>query len=69
MTGQFDLFGLYFPWLMMTALAAFIATLAIGKLLARRGLYQYIWHPPLFNTALFFIVLGISVSLFSYART
>lgn len=69
MVGQFQLLGFTFPWLMVTGLVAFLTTLALGRVFSQKGFYQYVWHPPLFNTALYFILLGIFVTLFSFMRT
>ena len=69
MTGEFSFFGMYFPWLMLTSLLALVATRLISILLARIGFYRYVWHPPLFDVALFLVVLGIFVVLFNFGRS
>lgn len=69
MTGEFSFFGMYFPWLMLTSLLALVATRLISIFLARRGFYRHVWHPPLFDVALFLVVLGIFVLLFNLGRS
>ncbi|MCZ4064500.1 DUF1656 domain-containing protein [Oxalobacter aliiformigenes] len=69
MTGEFSFFGMYFPWLMLTSLLALVATRLISIFLARIGFYRYVWHPPLFDVALFLVVLGIFVVLFNFGRS
>lgn len=68
MTGEFSFFGMYFPVLMLTSLIALVATRLISLFLARKGFYRYIWHPPLFDVALFFVVLGFLVTLYKFGR-
>ena len=68
MIGEFDFLGMYFPWLMLTALLALIVTRGLCLLIAKKGWYRYIWHPPLFDLALYFITLGMFVVIFSPAK-
>lgn len=68
MTGEFSFFGMYFPVLMLTSLIALVATRLISFFLARKGFYRHIWHPPLFDVALFFVVLGLLVTLYKFGR-
>ncbi len=68
MIGEFKFLGMYFPWLLLTSLLALFATRYISVFLARKGFYRYVWHPPLFDLALFCIVLGLFVILFSVVR-
>ena len=69
MIGEFSFFGMYFPWLVVTSLVSIGVTRLLTKLLARIGFYRYVWHPPLFDIALFLVVLGLSILLFNYCRT
>ncbi|MEA5097926.1 MAG: DUF1656 domain-containing protein [Burkholderiaceae bacterium] len=63
MIGEVKFLGMYFPWLLLTSLLSLLATRFISLLLARKGLYRFVWHPPLFDLALFCIVLGIFVTI------
>ncbi len=58
MTAELSLYGLYVPTLLLLALLALICTRVLGKLLMRLGFYRLVWHPALFEFALFFILLG-----------
>lgn len=61
MTGAIDLFGLYLPWLMPLAGSALLALWGLRRLLAATGLYRWVWHPALFDMALYLLLLwGIS---------
>jgi len=58
MTAELSLYGLYIPTLLLLAILALVCTRALGRLLMRLGFYRLVWHPALFEFALFFIVLG-----------
>lgn len=58
MIAEISLHGLYVPTLLLLALAALVCTRALGKLLLRLGFYRLVWHPALFEFALFGILLG-----------
>jgi hypothetical protein len=64
MIGEVSLYGIYIPSLMLLVLPALLAARVASWLLARLGFYRWVWHPALFDTALFVIVLG-ALSLFS----
>jgi hypothetical protein len=58
MIKEISLGGVYLPPLLGyfagTTLVWWVLRYAIGQL----GLYRFIWHPPLFNAALFVILLS-----------
>jgi hypothetical protein len=56
--AELSLYGLYVPTLLPLAIVALICTRLLGRLLLRVGVYRLVWHPALFEFALFFIVLG-----------
>lgn len=63
MTGAVDFFGLYLPWLMPLAALALLALSAVRRLLAWAGAYRWIWHPALFDLAVYVLLLwGLSVA-------
>ncbi len=49
------------PPLMGYALVAGIIWLVLRFALSRADLYRFVWHPPLFNTALYVILLSLVV--------
>lgn len=58
MFGDFDLFGIYVPRMLVLALLAYLLNLLLRRVLARLGVYRLVWHPALFDLALFVLVLG-----------
>ena len=62
MIGQISVYGLYLPWLMVLALGALVALWAVRRLLAATGVYRWVWHPALFDLALYVLMLyGLSL--------
>jgi hypothetical protein len=61
MIKEINLAGVLLPPLMGYALVAGILWLALRFALSRADLYRFIWHPPLFNTALYVILLSLVV--------
>ena len=61
MIGEASFYGLYMPWLLPLALLALFVLLGVQRLLAAAGLYRRIWHPALFDIALYVVLLyGLS---------
>ncbi|CAN7506347.1 DUF1656 domain-containing protein [Pseudorhodoferax sp. LjRoot39] len=61
MIGELSFYGLYMPWLMPLALGALGVLWGLRRLLAATGLYRHIWHPALFDVALYVLLLyGLS---------
>lgn len=61
MIGEANIYGIYVPWLGVLALAALPVSWAARRLLATAGLYRWVWHPALFDLALYVLVLfGLS---------
>lgn len=58
MYGEFSLYGVFIPTLLGLMLAAFVLQNGLRVLLLRAGVYRSIWHPPLFNLAMYILVLG-----------
>ena len=63
MIGELDLYGVFVPALAAWALIAFIATLLMRRILAWVGFYRAVWHRPLFDLALYVLVLGAVVAI------
>lgn len=63
MTGEFDLYGVYVPSLAAWMLIAFAIGLPIRRALAGLGLYRLVWHRPLFDLALYVLLLGAVVAV------
>jgi hypothetical protein len=58
MIGHLNIYGVYVPMLLMAMLAAYLLKSLLAMTLARLGFYRWVWHPPLFNLALYVMVLG-----------
>ena len=62
MIGEANLYGLYIPWLGLLALAALLGLWGVRRALAAFGVYRWVWHPALFDPALYALLLyGLSV--------
>jgi hypothetical protein len=53
MKYQLDLFGVVVPSLLLWSVVAYALARLVSKLIARAGLYRLIWHPALFDFALY----------------
>jgi hypothetical protein len=58
LTGEFDIYGVYFPAFAIFAAIAFLLQLAIKRLLDASGFYRMVWHRALFDLAIYVILLG-----------
>jgi hypothetical protein len=58
MIGEFDIYGVYFPAFLIFAGVAFLFQLAIKRLFDSVGIYRIVWHRPLFDLAIYVILLG-----------
>jgi hypothetical protein len=53
MKYQLDLFGVIVPSFLLWAVVAYALARVASKLFARTGLYRHVWHPALFDFALY----------------
>jgi hypothetical protein len=67
MNAEISIFGVFASSLLACALIAFLLELAIKRMLEAAGFYRLVWHPALFNLALFACLLGGAVMLLSEA--
>ncbi|MNZ29629.1 efflux system membrane protein [compost metagenome] len=63
MNGHFDIYGVYVPTLLLLLLGAYVVKSLLHTVLVRIGFYRFVWHPPLFNLALYLMVLGALFTL------
>lgn len=63
MRYEIDIAGVMVPGLLLWVIAAFVIGLALRQLFARLGFYRLVWHPALFDLAIFVVLLGAVVSL------
>jgi hypothetical protein len=63
MIGEFDIYGVYFPVFIVFAGIAFLVQLVVKRLFDRLGVYRFVWHRPLFDLAVYVILLGVVTAL------
>lgn len=62
---EIDLFGVYVAPMSVLLVIAWVVTIALRRAASRFGLLGYVWHPALFEFALYMIVLSLSTLLFA----
>ena len=55
MTDEYDASGVFFSGVLISALVAYAASLLLRLILTRANAYRFVWHPALFDLALFVI--------------
>ena len=60
-----NLFGVYVAPISVIMVAAWLVTIALNGVANRFGLLRHVWHPALFEFAVYMIVLSSSVLLFA----
>jgi len=61
MIGEASFYGIYVPWLGVLALGAVLGLWLLRRAFAALGLYRWVWHPALFDLALYLLILfGLS---------
>jgi hypothetical protein len=58
MRPEIDLYGVFVPTLAAIAVVAFFLNSILRRILAFIGFYRLVWHRPLFDTAMYFCLLG-----------
>ena len=58
MRGEINLVGVFLPTLLVLAGVAFGLKELCCRLLLRLDAYRFVWHRPLFDTALYVLLLG-----------
>ena len=61
MIGEFDIYGILVPALLVWLVVAYVAYVAVRYVLSAAGAYRFIWHRPLLDIALYVILLGAIV--------
>jgi len=56
--GEINLAGVFFSPLLFCMAVAFVLRILLSRLLETVGFYRAIWQRPLFDTALFLILIG-----------
>jgi hypothetical protein len=58
MIGEFDIYGVFVPVLLVWALIALALTSVLRRVLAAIGFYRLVWHRPLVDLSLFVLILA-----------
>jgi hypothetical protein len=61
MRMDLSLSGVFTPALLLAAVIAYALNGLLRRALGHAGVYRYVWHRPLFNLALYVILLGLVV--------
>jgi hypothetical protein len=69
MTAELNIYGVFVPALFLWMLVALGIVLVLRRALVRHGGYAFIWHRPLFDIALYVIILGVVVYLSNWLAT
>jgi hypothetical protein len=56
MIGELHIIGLFAPASLVSAIVAGLMILLIRRMLARVGFYRFVWHPGLFDLALYVVL-------------
>jgi len=59
MRPDIDIYGVFLPTLGAIAFAAYLLNAILRSALAYVGFYRLVWHRPLFDTAMYFCLLGV----------
>jgi hypothetical protein len=57
MIGEASFYGLFVPWLMLLCGITLAVQWLVRRALGALGVYRWVWHPALFDTALFVLLL------------
>jgi hypothetical protein len=57
MIGELSVYGIYMPWLLALAILTLGISWFVRRLLALTGVYRLVWHPALFDAALYVVLL------------
>lgn len=63
MIGEFDVYGVFVPALLVWGLLALALTAVLRVVLRRIGFYRIVWHRPLVDLSLLVIMLAGVVAL------
>ncbi|MEH0194396.1 DUF1656 domain-containing protein [Caulobacter sp. CCNWLY153] len=62
MTGEYNIDGVFLSSVLVSAVAALVAAFVLRRVLSWAGAYRFVWHPALFDTALFVILWAAVVA-------
>lgn len=63
MTGELNIDGVFLSSVLVSAVIALAASFLLRRGLSKVGAYRFVWHPALFDTALFLILWAAVVTV------
>ncbi|ASG24230.1 DUF1656 domain-containing protein [Nitrospirillum viridazoti] len=66
MIGEMDIHGVFVSPLLVWGVVAFLISMAVRWVLRLVGAYRLVWHRPLFDLAVYVIVLGGVAAAFTH---
>jgi hypothetical protein len=63
MTGELNIDGVFLSSVLVSAVIALAASFVLRRVLSKVGAYRLVWHPALFDTALFVILWAAVVTV------
>jgi hypothetical protein len=63
MTGELNIDGVFLSSVLVSAVIALAASFLLRRVLSKVGAYRLVWHPALFDTALFVILWAAIVTV------
>jgi hypothetical protein len=57
MKYELDLFGVIVPSLLFWSVLAYVFARVVSKVMERNGLYRHVWHPALFDFAVYVCIV------------
>ena len=63
MIGEFDVYGVFVPVLLVWAMMALVLTAVLRRVLAVIGFYRLVWHRALVDLSLFVLLLAAVASV------
>jgi len=63
MIGEFAIDGVFLSSVLVSAVIALVASFVLRRVLSWAGAYRFVWHPALFDTALFVILWAVVVTV------
>lgn len=68
MTGEMNIGGVFLSSVLVSAVIALVASFVLRRALSKVGAYRFVWHPALFDTALFVILWAVVVTVASVLK-
>jgi protein AaeX len=64
---EINLFGVYVAPMSLLLVAAWLVAIALRRVASRFGLLRHVWHPALFEFAVYIIILSSSTLIVAFS--